>query len=125
MPLLQAAAQLLALIPLLFAIYLTWHLPADVATRHHIYHDLESSQARILMPAKLETSLLAGQAERDSKEGVLDCGFSVGAANGRDSGTAHKLPAWMLPDDNSGLDKLALTLVRTNSCLQGCAYAKQ
>ena len=108
-PLLLAALQLYAIIPLLVAVVQTRYLP-DPDAQHRIYEDLETSAARIQMPLKQGAfGVFPDDAVRVGTEvggPVPSCGAFEGNA------LPTMMPLWKLPDDNTGLTGLVRDMVR-------------
>ena len=108
--------QLLALSPLLQAIWLTYRLPEHVDQRYDIYQGVDAAPARILLPTKTsDFSVLAtdagsiSDAGPDVAEQLPYCG---GIQHGSLDYTPTNLPLWTLPTDESGLNGFMEALVR-------------
>lgn len=90
-------------------------LPANVDEVYKVYHSVDSAPARIMLPAKLGTFSALGTdaatSDQLSESDVVPlCGSAV-ADEGEQGTISTTLPVWQLPDDNSGLDAFATTLV--------------
>jgi hypothetical protein len=115
---LLTGCQLIALVPLMLAIYRTHHLPSYVEPMWRVYQNLEASEARVMLPAKLDAfgtyPFDAMNAEDVALEGSIPaCGFTLAPESGK-HGTAQsadRLPDWMLPDDESGMIQMSTTFV--------------
>ena len=114
-----AAAQVLALCPLLLAIAHTARLPSNVDAQYDVYQSLGTAAARVMLPAKADTFgvFLADAQNSSSAQGgtVPQCSAARGSGSGTSTQSVSmtsQQPEWMLPDDNAGLFKFADSLVR-------------
>lgn len=115
-PLFLSAVQLLALVPLLLAIYRTYQLPNSFQAEYLVYQGVESALARIMMPHKVGAfpvlSVDAQYVGHSQAVGQIPvCGSDLGSALGANGRQSRQLPEWMLPDDEAGLSQLTATFV--------------
>ena len=114
-PVTLLGAQLLGLLPLLLAVWLTYRLPSAVDARYCVYQDVESARARILLPVR---GAAFPQLQSDSQASAA---FDIEASIPFCGGNQHaeidyvptQLPEWVLPADESGLIGFADAIVRT------------
>jgi hypothetical protein len=83
-----------------------------------VYQNLEASEARVMLPAKLLTfgtyPFDAMNAEDVALEGSIPaCGFTLALQSGKHGAaqSADRLPDWMLPDDEGGMAQMSSTFV--------------
>jgi hypothetical protein len=117
-PLLLSGFQLIALAQLMLTIYRTHHLPSYVEPIWRVYQNLETSEARVMLPSKLLTfgtfSLDARNAEDVAMGGSIPtCGFTLAPESSKRGAAqiSDRLPDWMLPDDESGMTQMSSTFV--------------
>jgi hypothetical protein len=122
---LLSGCQMLALVQLMLTIYRTYRLPSYVEPMWRVYQNLETSQARVLLPAKLLTfgtyPFDAINAEDVALGGSIPaCGFTLALENPKHGAaqSADRLPDWMLPDDESGMIQMSLTHVRFHTAVR-------
>jgi hypothetical protein len=114
--LMHGLVQTVSLALLLVICIRTMLLPVKLDTRYDVYHNLRESTARMLLPSRAtiypsldnDTTFAAGAVMEQVSKLPTCGGFFDGA-------TAHtpptEMPAWMLPADESGLDKMLHDIV--------------
>lgn len=102
-----------------------WHdgaLPHRLHSHHSVYHNLEGSAGRILMPHKraafpvlASDALRAAEVQQGSElpqcVGVGRTGWKEVDGSLVAGGPLTEMPLWALPDDNAGLEELAQGMV--------------
>lgn len=102
-------------------------LPNHVNDVYRVYNSVDAAPARIMLPAKHGAFSALGTDAATSGQLADDdvvplCGSAV-ADDGQEAAISTTLPTWQLPDDNSGLDAFAETLVRCAGGLFGrCSH---
>lgn len=113
---LHGTVQFVAVVLLCSIMIRTKFLPVSIDAQHDVYHDIESSTARILLPHKhdrfavLADDRLIEEVDEEASQ-VPVCGGLTNSSTGLQQVAPTEMPVWMLKDDESGLSGMLRDMV--------------